>query len=182
MNMNRIRTSKILRAFGLVRQVRFFYASWFGLVAVLYVVVAVFPQNWLNFKTILINSFSLETKIKVVRDILLSVPLQYPGIWFFVVIASVILFALNCTYMMFLYRSKRVTARANGAGLVGGFLAFLGVGCAACGPAVIGPVLSLFGASALLTILPFHGQEFLLLGLVACVYGVWSASKAIITT
>ena len=50
------------------------------------------------------------------------------------------------------------------AGLGGLASGFFGVGCAACGAFVLGPVLAFVGASGLIALLPFGGEEFGALG------------------
>ena len=48
------------------------------------------------------------------------------------------------------------------AGLASGLF---GVGCAACGTFVLGPVASFVGVSGLVAVLPFGGEEFGVLGI-----------------
>jgi hypothetical protein len=50
----------------------------------------------------------------------------------------------------------------SGLGLV---LAFLGIGCAACGTAFLSVILSFFGFSAMLNLLPYQGEEIGYIGL-----------------
>jgi hypothetical protein len=52
-------------------------------------------------------------------------------------------------------------------------LGVLGAGCAACGSAFLAGILTVFGAGAILTLLPLHGLEFALLALVAVVFSVF---------
>ncbi len=51
----------------------------------------------------------------------------------------------------------------SGIGLV---FAFFGVGCAACGTALLSVVLGFFGFSAMLNVLPYQGQEIGYIGLI----------------
>lgn len=51
----------------------------------------------------------------------------------------------------------------SGLGLV---FAFLGVGCAACGTALLSVILSFFGFSAMLDVLPYQGQEIGYIGII----------------
>lgn len=51
----------------------------------------------------------------------------------------------------------------SGIGLV---FAFLGIGCAACGTAFLSVILGFFGFSAMLTHLPYQGQEIGYVGLI----------------
>ena len=55
--------------------------------------------------------------------------------------------------------------QAGAAASLGGLASgFFGVGCAACGTFVLSPVLSFVGASGLIALLPFGGEEFGALG------------------
>lgn len=51
----------------------------------------------------------------------------------------------------------------SGIGLV---FAFFGIGCAACGTALLSVVLGFFGFSAMLSLLPYQGQEIGYVGLI----------------
>lgn len=51
----------------------------------------------------------------------------------------------------------------SGVGLV---FAFFGIGCAACGTALLSVVLGFFGFSAMLSLLPYQGQEIGYVGLI----------------
>ncbi len=54
-------------------------------------------------------------------------------------------------------------------GIYSGFgllLAFLGVGCAACGTAFLSVLLGLFGFSTMLNVLPYQGEEIGYIGLI----------------
>lgn len=67
-------------------------------------------------------------------------------------------------------------------GVVGGMafvLGTVGAGCAACGSAVLVGVLSLFGVTGALTVLPFEGMEFLGLALVAIIVSIFKLAEGI---
>jgi hypothetical protein len=49
---------------------------------------------------------------------------------------------------------------------IGLLFAFLGVGCAACGTALLSVILSFFGFSAMLEVLPYQGQEIGYIGII----------------
>lgn len=49
---------------------------------------------------------------------------------------------------------------------IGLLFAFFGVGCAACGTALLSVVLGFFGFSAMLNVLPYQGQEIGYIGLI----------------
>jgi len=54
-----------------------------------------------------------------------------------------------------------------------------GVGCAACGSVIVSSLLLLVGAGGVLTILPFHGAEFGVLGIIFLWFSIYQLSKRI---
>ena len=61
---------------------------------------------------------------------------------------------------------------------MGMFIAFLGIGCAACGTALLSVILSFFGFSAMLNVLPYQGQEIGYIGLIfLCIATYFLAKK-----
>ena len=69
-------------------------------------------------------------------------------------------------------------------GLYSGFgllLAFFGVGCAACGTALLSVVLGFFGMSAMLNLLPYQGQEIGYIGLIFLIFATYSLAQKVAT-
>ncbi len=64
----------------------------------------------------------------------------------------------------------------SGIGLI---LAFLGVGCAACGTAFLSLILGFFGFSTILHFLPYQGQEIGYVGLVVLCIATYSLSRKV---
>lgn len=64
----------------------------------------------------------------------------------------------------------------SGLGLV---LAFLGIGCAACGTAFLSVILGFFGFSTMLNLLPFEGQEIGYIGLMILLVATYTLSKKV---
>lgn len=59
------------------------------------------------------------------------------------------------------------------------FLAFLGVGCAACGTAFLSVILGFFGFSAMIGALPYQGAEIGYIGLIFLCIATYSLSKKV---
>lgn len=57
---------------------------------------------------------------------------------------------------------------------IGLFFAFLGVGCAACGTALAGVILSFFGLSTMLNSLPYQGEEIGYIGILFLCFATYS--------
>jgi hypothetical protein len=64
----------------------------------------------------------------------------------------------------------------NGIGLL---FAFIGIGCAACGTAFLSIILSFFGFSAMLSLLPYEGQEIGYTGLIFLCIATYSLSRRV---
>jgi len=67
-------------------------------------------------------------------------------------------------------------------GLYSGFglvLAFLGIGCAACGTAVLSVLLGFFGFSAMLNVLPYQGLEIGYIGLIFLCIATYLLAKKV---
>lgn len=60
---------------------------------------------------------------------------------------------------------------------VGLFLAFLGIGCAACGTAFLSVILGFFGFSAMLQMLPYKGEEIGYIGLIILLIATYVLAK-----
>ncbi|MDP3735147.1 MAG: hypothetical protein Q8R39_01830 [bacterium] len=96
-------------------------------------------------------------------------------------IAIAMLFGANVT--MIVYFLKRTRRRLQGqeiaAGTLGVASGALGIGCAACGSFLLSTVLSAVGAAGALAILPLHGGEFGILGVVLLVFSLVIIAKKI---
>lgn len=64
---------------------------------------------------------------------------------------------------------------------MGLFIAFLGVGCAACGTALLSVILGFFGFSAMLDVLPYQGQEIGYVGLIFLSIATYFLAKKVAT-
>jgi hypothetical protein len=64
----------------------------------------------------------------------------------------------------------------SGVGLI---LAFLGIGCAACGTALLSVVFGFFGFSAMLNLLPYQGQEIGYIGLIILCMATYTLAKKV---
>ena len=92
------------------------------------------------------------------------------------------LFGINSALLAY-YIRRRKTAVSNTSGHTAGILGVVsgvfGIGCAACGSVIISSVLLLFGAGGLLALLPFHGAEFGVLGVILLGFSMHQLAKRI---
>ena len=144
-----------------------------------YAVFALFAA-WLS-----LTLFALSQNLALTADLIVggSLPLadrlvlvveQYPfvgttygvvdGIALLVVVTLV---GSNLALVAYHVREHDLSAAGSGGSLLGVALGVLGAGCAACGSAILLGVLSLFGASGLVVLLPLGGLELSLLAVIA---------------
>jgi hypothetical protein len=88
-----------------------------------------------------------------------------------------ILIALNITIFIKQYFENRIEIRGSASSGLGTTIAVLGAGCVACGTAVLGGVLSLFGLSGILVLLPFGGSEILWLSILLMILATYINSR-----
>lgn len=83
-------------------------------------------------------------------------------------IAIALLFGINLAMIVYFLRQKIVQVREMGitAGFFGIASGAIGIGCAACGSFLLTSALSLIGATGILNVLPLHGGEFGILGVI----------------
>jgi hypothetical protein len=111
----------------------------------------------------------MADKAKILLALIGSISTNFTVFSAFCAIAIAILFGMNIAVITYVFREHRrlgsqsgqiVTATSLG-GLISGWF---GIGCAACGTFVVSPALAFLGAGALVTALPFGGEEFGALG------------------
>lgn len=64
---------------------------------------------------------------------------------------------------------------------IGLFLAFIGIGCAACGTALLSVILGFFGFSAMLNVLPYQGEELGYIGIIFLCIATYTLSQKVST-
>lgn len=64
---------------------------------------------------------------------------------------------------------------------IGLFIAFLGIGCAACGTAFLSVILGFFGFSAMIQMLPYQGMEIGYIGLIILCIATYTLSQKVST-
>ncbi len=114
-------------------------------------------------------SIPLADKLGVLTALVGSIGTNFTVFSALSTIAVAVLFGANVATIAYYYRSRRQlasqTGQAGAAASLGGLASGLfGVGCAACGTFVLSPALAFIGASGLVALLPFGGEEFGALG------------------
>lgn len=129
-------------------------------------------------------SVSLLDKVDILASLVGSIATNFTVFSGLYTTAIAVLFGLNAAMVTYYVKQRtrlsrqtgQVTAAAGFGGLASGFF---GIGCAACGTFVLGPVLSFVGATGLVALLPFQGQEFGLLGIAMLGFSNFLVAKKI---
>ncbi|MBI3631745.1 MAG: hypothetical protein HY219_02675 [Candidatus Staskawiczbacteria bacterium] len=96
-------------------------------------------------------------------------------------IAIAVLFGINFAMLVF-YLRRRITEINHNeitTGFFGVVSGIAGIGCAACGSLLLYSILSLFGASWIISFLPLRGSEFGILGVILLATSIYTISKQI---
>lgn len=83
------------------------------------------------------------------------------------------LLGIDLAMVAYHVREHGLSLESGSGSALGALLGTLGAGCAACGPAVLVGILSLFGAAGALTLLPYDGLELTALAMVALVLSIF---------
>ena len=173
--------------FQALRQV---FKGWaYVLVAVIVALVVLVFATWLPnlglvWQITVSPSVPLIDKAEILLALVGSIGTNFTVFSALYTIAIAALFGINVAmvayYLNLRKQSISRTGRASAATSLGGLASgFFGIGCAACGTFVLGPVLSLVGAGGLIALLPFDGQEFGLLGVGLLGFSIFFAAKKI---
>lgn len=93
-----------------------------------------------------------------------------------IVVTTVIGFFLGLNLSLLVYKITQAREFGTGAAATGGlgfFLGLLGVGCAACGTALITTILPFVGIGGALALLPFGGIELQFIALALLALSIW---------
>jgi len=108
--------------------------------------------------------FNWESKIKVIINSIISINiLPIESIVIIFILSSLI--AMEISVFIFYLKNRLIIKPETNFGILGLPLAFLGVGCSACGSLVLTSLIGLSTASVLIGFLPLAGLEFELLGI-----------------
>jgi hypothetical protein len=138
-----------------------------GLVAGLVALsVFVFTRNPDVLRLVLFGGLPLDASVELLLAMYPLLGPAYTLLQSVLLLVTASLVGANLALVTYHFREHRVSL-SEGSGSAGGvLLGTLGAGCASCGSAVLAGLLSLFGASGALTLLPLDGLEFALVAIV----------------
>jgi hypothetical protein len=122
---------------------------------------------------LLSGSLSLESRLVILAEQYPFIGTNYGALQGILLVVTAVLIGVNVAMVVYHLREHALSAAQGTTSVAGVLLGTLGAGCAACGSAVLAGVLSLFGVTASLTVLPFEGLEFAALALLALVLSVF---------
>ena len=152
-----------------------YFTLWF-IVSTIIFAVAVWWQNLsLIFDIITSSNIPFISKIFIPLSLLGSITTNFTPWSEIYVITISVLFGANIAIVTY-YLRRRIKEIKN-SGITLGFLGIItslfSLGCAACGPLLITTILSMFGASGILVMLPMKGGEFGIIGVALIVVSIY---------
>lgn len=96
-----------------------------------------------------------------------------------VLIALLFGIQIALTAYLLIERSFIMAGKSTAASAAGVGMGLLGIGCSACGSFILTAILPVIGASGALALLPLHGAEFSLLGLIIIAISVFFTARYI---
>ncbi|WP_049899247.1 hypothetical protein [Halococcus agarilyticus] len=133
----------------------------------------VLSQNLPLAEFIVTGPLSLDSRLAILAEQYPFIGPKYTTLQGLLLVVTAILVGVNVAMVIYHLREHALSAAQGTTSVAGVVLGTLGAGCAACGSAVLAGVLSLFGVTASLTVLPFDGLEFAALALVTLVFSVF---------
>ncbi|MFC7133410.1 MULTISPECIES: hypothetical protein [Salinibaculum] len=149
------------------------YAALAVLAAVLALSVFVFSQNVPLVSFALTGSLPLDGRLTILLERYPFVGTDFGPVTGLMLVAISGLTGADIAMVVYHVREHGLSVESGGGSAVGVVLGVLGAGCAACGSAILVGVLSLVGATGLLTALPLEGLEFTLLAAVVLVLSLY---------
>lgn len=143
------------------------YCVFAFIIAACVVMCMVFVQNIPFIQTVWSShTYSLQNKAHITAESLYAFNTNLTHLSQFFHITIALLMAIDISLLVYYYRSRRKVEGAAGISLVGMISGILGIGCSVCGSVVLSSLIGLSAATVLITILPFHGIEFSITGIV----------------
>lgn len=83
------------------------------------------------------------------------------------ILTTSMLFGINISLLVFYIKQQKkvLLSQTPGLSALGLLFGVIGLGCASCGSLIVFSLFSFVGAGAFLTVLPFNGAEFSILGI-----------------
>lgn len=149
--------------------------------SVLFFLLVVLIEKSTTIFSIMGLNFSLPEKCALIFTYVIDLQNSFTFGSLILITLGSILGGINLAFAYTYFKTRAaVLMRSNLYSGAGMFFAFLGVGCAACGTALLSSLLGLFGLSFILGLLPFQGLEIGYLGLGILLLATISLAKKVV--
>ncbi len=121
------------------------------------------------------SAVTLVVKLNLLLSLYGSLFTNYSFFSISSLVITAVLFGINVAFLAYYIRRRQQKAKNTSTHLasIGGLIsAALGIGCAACGSIVLTAALGLFGSGGLILLLPLHGSEFGVLGIILLLWSI----------
>jgi len=127
---------------------------------------------------------ALSLKVRLLLSLLGAVATSFDALALFNAVTIPLLFGVDIALIAFFLRQRIAQSpRGELAASVGGAASgLIAAGCAACGPFLLVTLLSLFGATGALALLPWHGGELGLLGVALLLLSIYLIARRIVAS
>ncbi len=158
---------------------RYSLLAWF--VALLVFVLATWlPNLGLLVSVVSNSSVPMSDKVSFALNLVDSITTNFTALSATYTVTIALLTGVNVALVVYLMvRNKRSAIEGGATGVLGVMSGTLGVGCAACGSLILTSVLGTAGGTGIITILPFHGGEFGILGVALSTIATYLLAKNI---
>jgi hypothetical protein len=141
-----------------------------AMTAAIVLILALWLPNVVLLREIgLSDSVPLAAKLRIFAGLIGSITTNYSFAAGAALVLASLLFGVNVSLFFHGAAGRWRAGRFAGSGLLATFgglaSSSVGIGCAACGTFVLGPVLTLLGAGSLMASFPFGGEEFIVIGI-----------------
>jgi hypothetical protein len=147
-------------------------------VVILFLLLLMYQNGKAGLEVLTFESLSFDKRAALALKVFFDTKSTFTPGTLLLAIGGIVLSAINLaiayTYVRIRGGAIMKSGLYSGIGLL---LAIFGVGCAACGTALLGIVLSFFGASAVLRFLPYEGQEIGYLGIIVLLIATYTLAQ-----
>lgn len=119
------------------------------------------------------GSLPLSNRLTILAELYPFVGTSFDTAQGALLVAVSLLTGVDVAMAAYHFREHGVRLREGGTSVAGVLLGTLGAGCAACGSAILVGLLSLFGVSGALLLLPLEGLEFAIAALVVLTLSIY---------
>ena len=137
------------------------------------------PNLHLIAKTMTSSTMTLWQKTNLLTGLLGSLQTNFTPLSRLITLTSASLAGVQVSLLVFYLKQTARIQQTMGMSTLGVATSMLGVGCASCGSVVLTSLIGFGSATAVLSFLPFRGQEFGFLGIGILLFAIYLTIKKI---